>query len=179
MPWTGTIRHYADADHDSVRDLFIRVNRRLAPPELRERFETYVALALREEIDRIPGYYDAAHGGSFWVAVHGTAIAGMVGLEAGAPGVLELRRMYVDPQYRRRGLGAVLLSHAETVAVRQGAMKLVLSTSEIQTAAISLYRSAGYRVVREVIAGEPSNKTIGGGIRRFEFEKVLTPSRPA
>jgi putative acetyltransferase len=34
-----------------------------------------------------------------------------------------------------------------------------------------LYRSAGYRLVREAIAGDASNKTVGGGIRRYYFEK--------
>ena len=33
------IRRYADADHAAVRELFIRVNRELAPPESRAAFE--------------------------------------------------------------------------------------------------------------------------------------------
>ncbi len=177
MPWTGSIRRYEPEDRTRVRDLFIRVNRALAPAELRERFEAYIELALREEIDRIGKYYDAARGHSFWVAVDDGGIVGMVGLETVAAGVLELRRMYVDPARRRDGLGSLLLRHAEDVAVRQGAAKIVLGTSAIQTAAIALYRSAGYRLLREVVAAEPSNKTIGGGIRRFEFEKVLGGDR--
>jgi hypothetical protein len=36
-----------------------------------------------------------------------------------------------------------------------------------------LYRRAGYREVREEIAEQISNKTMGGGIRRFYFEKEL------
>ncbi len=173
MTWAGSIRRYEESDRAAVRDLFVRVNRALAPPGMRERFEAYIALALREEIERIGDYYDATGGSSFWVAADAGTIVGMFGLEAVGPGVLELRRMYVDPQRRRQGLGALLLRHAEAVAVRQGAGKLVLSTSEIQTAAIGLYKSAGYRLLREVVAAAASNKTIGGGIRRFEFEKVL------
>ncbi len=166
------IRAYQDADHEAVRDLFIRVNRALAPASMRDRFETYIALALREEIDRIRDYYDPARGG-FWVAVQGDTIVGNYGLEACGAGVFELRRMYVDPAYRRRGIGALLLSHAEAICRGRGASKLVLSTSELQTAAIALYNSAGYRLGREVVATEASNKTVGGGIRRFEFEKQL------
>ena len=40
------IRRYADADHAAVRDLFIRVNRELAPPALREAFESYIERSL-------------------------------------------------------------------------------------------------------------------------------------
>jgi putative acetyltransferase len=49
----------------------------------------------------------------------------------------------------------------------------VLSTSELQPAALELYRRAGYRLVQEVVAEQASNKTLGGGIRRFHFEKDL------
>jgi putative acetyltransferase len=38
---------------------------------------------------------------------------------------------------------------------------------------LALYRGAGYRLVRQVVADEASNKTLGGGIQRFHFEKVL------
>jgi putative acetyltransferase len=51
--------------------------------------------------------------------------------------------------------------------------KLELSTSELQPAALALYRDAGYRLVREEIAEQASNKTLGGGIRRFYFAKCL------
>jgi len=167
------IRAYQGADHEAVRDLFIRVNRELAPAALRDRFEAYIALALREEIDRIGDYYDPALGGGFWVAAEGETVVGTYGLEPGGAGAFELRRMYVDPAHRRRGIGALLLSHAEATCRGKGASKLVLSTSELQTAAIALYNAAGYRLVREVVAAQASNKTVGGGIRRFEFEKEL------
>jgi hypothetical protein len=51
--------------------------------------------------------------------------------------------------------------------------RLELSTSELQPAALELYRRAGYRQVREEIADQASNKTVGGGIRRYHFEKHL------
>jgi hypothetical protein len=48
-----------------------------------------------------------------------------------------------------------------------------LSTSELQREALSLYRNAGYGLVREEVAVAASNKTIGGGIRRYHFSKIL------
>jgi putative acetyltransferase len=155
-----------------VRDLFIRVNRELAPAHLREPFEAYIALSLREEIDRIPAYYAPSRGASFWVAVDGRGLAGNFGLEPVATG-LELRRMYVDPRYRRKGLGRRMLAHAERVAREQGHARMVLSTSELQQAALRLYRSAGYRLVREEVATAATNRTVGSGLRRFYFEKQI------
>lgn len=48
-----------------------------------------------------------------------------------------------------------------------------LSTSELQQDALALYRNAGYQAVREEIADAASNKTLGGGIRRYHFIKRL------
>src|SRR6185503_10647723 len=74
------IRRYADADHAAVRDLFIRVNRELAPPEHRSAFESYIARSLTEEIDRLAEYYSAKDG-AFFVVHEGETFAGMFGLE--------------------------------------------------------------------------------------------------
>lgn len=51
------IRRYEDRDRPAVRALFIQINRELAPETMRERFESYIAQSLQEEIDRIPDYY--------------------------------------------------------------------------------------------------------------------------
>jgi len=48
-----------------------------------------------------------------------------------------------------------------------------LSTSELQHAALALYRQAGYFLLREEVAETASNKTVGGGIRRYYFAKTL------
>ena len=81
--------------------------------------------------------------------------------------------MYVDPSARRGGIARSMLLFAEAESRRLAASRLELSTSELQPAALELYRRAGYRLVREEIAEQASNKTIGGGIRRYHFEKQL------
>jgi GNAT superfamily N-acetyltransferase len=167
------IRRYRAGDRHAVRDLFVRVNRDLAPADMREAFEAYIVTSLREEIDRIPEYYDAARGRSFWILTGGDVLLGCFGLEPAGESAIEVRRMYVDAAYRRRGFGTLMLRHAEETAQRQGASKIVLSTSQLQQAALMLYRNAGYLQVREEYAERPTNKTVGHGIRRFHFEKPL------
>jgi putative acetyltransferase len=50
---------------------------------------------------------------------------------------------------------------------------MVLSTAEVQNAAIAFYRKSGYRLVRAEVADTMSNRTVGGGLTRFHFEKQL------
>jgi GNAT superfamily N-acetyltransferase len=156
----------------SVRDLFVRVNRLLAPAAMKEQFEAYIERSLAEEIDRIDDYYRARNGG-FWVAIDGNDVVGMFGLEQIAPDAMELRRMYVDPDQRRRGIARKMLASAEAECGRRGFGRLDLSTSELQGEALALYRNAGYRIERDEVAIESSNKTLGGGIKRYYFTKEL------
>ena len=166
------IRHYVESDHAAVRALFIAVNRELAPPDLREAFESYIGRSLEEEIDRLSDYYTGRQG-AFFVAHERETLAGMFGLEGLRTQAAELRRMYVDASFRQRGLARLMLAHAELVCRQAGTAVLTLSTSELQQAALAFYRNAGYRLVREETAAAQSNKTIGGDIRRYHFEKNL------
>jgi putative acetyltransferase len=169
---TVAIRRYASADHAAVRDLFIRINRELAPEELREAFEQYVAVSLSAEVDRLADYY-AEKKGSFWVAYEDDQLAGMFGLENVGTGAAELRRMYVDAAYRKQRLARRMLERAERICREAGTPVLALSTSELQQAALAFYSKSGYRLVREETGAAQSNKTVGGGIRRYHFEKTL------
>jgi putative acetyltransferase len=167
-----TIRQFEERDSPRVRELFVKINRLLSPPTMREAFEAYIERSLVEEIDRISDYYDE-RGGAFWVAIQDRQIVGMFGLESAGAGSFELRRMYVDPSARRRGVASTMLRFAEGECRRLGARRIELSTSELQSAAIAFYEQAGYALVREAVAVDASNKTIGGGIRRYYFEKVF------
>jgi putative acetyltransferase len=135
-------------------------------------FEVYIERALAEEIDRISDYYREREGG-FWVAVQNDKLAGTFGLELTSPDAMELRRMYVDPAARRQGIARRMLQVAEDECRRRNIFRLELSTAEIQSAALALYRNAGYKLLREEIAEMSSNKTVGVGIRRYYFEKIF------
>jgi GNAT superfamily N-acetyltransferase len=167
-----SIRPFAEQDTAQVRELFITVNRLLSPPDRREAFEAYINRALEEEIDRILAYYGERDGG-FWVAARADTVVGTFGLERASADAFELRRMYVDPTVRRKGIARQMLRRAEDECRERNASRLELSTAEVQRAAIELYRDAGYRLVRTEIVEVRSNKTVGSGIQRLYFEKVL------
>ncbi len=61
------------------------------------------------------------------------------------PHVGEVKRMFVDPTVRGRGIGAALLDQLELAATRLGMTELKLETGPRQPAAISLYETAGFQ----------------------------------
>jgi putative acetyltransferase len=60
------------------------------------------------------------------------------------PGIGEIKRMYVRPQARGRGIGRALLSALEAEAAALFADRVVLETGARQVEAVELYRRAGY-----------------------------------
>ncbi len=170
---TLVIRPFTPADEDRVTEIFIDWNRHIATPDTADAFEDYIRRSITEEIGRIPDYYQAHPMSGFWVAETGGDVAGMVGIERLSDEEAEVRRMYVDAPYRRRGIGARLLAHAEDFCARVRYARIVLSTSALQEAAKALYEAKGYRLVREVVAEEQTNRTVGGGIRRYHYVKEL------
>ncbi len=59
----------------------------------------------------------------------------------------ELKRMYVAPSFRRRGISRLLLEALEAEARRLGATRLVLETGTRQQAALALYALAGFKSI--------------------------------
>lgn len=166
------IRPFNPKDATQVEALFTKVNRGLAPPAMKDRFETYISTSITEEIGRIIPYYSARNG-QFWVAYEGNTLVGMAGVERHQDGAMELRRMYVSPAHRRKRIAHKMLQFVENRCRRTGVSTMILSTSELQPAAINFYEASGYALTGESSANTASNKTIGGGIKRRYYSKNL------
>ena len=63
-----------------------------------------------------------------------------------ADGWAELKRMFVDPAARRRGVGTAILDALERLARAEGVAVIRLETGTRQGEAIALYRRFGYQV---------------------------------
>jgi GNAT superfamily N-acetyltransferase len=63
------------------------------------------------------------------------------------PGVSEVKRMFVVPQFRGRGIARRILEALESRARELGHALVRLETGQGQPEAIGLYRSAGYREI--------------------------------
>ena len=60
------------------------------------------------------------------------------------PATGELKRMFVVPAHRGRGLSRRVLGELESAAAARGITRLVLETGSLQAAAIGVYLAAGY-----------------------------------
>jgi len=84
--------------------------------------------------------------GHFVVAEVDGEAAAMGGWRRGGPqpGDAEVKRMFVRPRFRRRGLSRLVLAEVERTAAEAGVTRLVLETGLRQPEAIALYRASGY-----------------------------------
>jgi GNAT superfamily N-acetyltransferase len=85
--------------------------------------------------------------GLFLVAREDTAIVGCIGLLLLPEGLGEVRRVFVEPSARRRGVGAQLMRAVEDEARRRAVTKLRLDTRTDLVEARRLYARHGYREV--------------------------------
>ena len=60
---------------------------------------------------------------------------------------VEIKRMYVRPEYRGRGIASLVLNGLEEWARENGFHNCVLETGYNQPEAIALYKKSGYRVI--------------------------------
>jgi GNAT superfamily N-acetyltransferase len=127
----------------------------------RERPDTPDAVALIQELDAIltPLYpSESRHGFSvqklvdeeveFFVARCAGTPAGCGGIKVFGTEYAELKRMYVRPQFRGRGLGKMLLNHLADHARSNGVSLLRLETGIHQHEAIELYEGAGFQRIK-------------------------------
>jgi GNAT superfamily N-acetyltransferase len=115
-----------------------------------EGFSALVADTLREfgfehdpeldnDLDDPGGTYVA-----LWIALAGGEVAGSVALRDLGDGAYKLKRMYLLPAHRGRGLGRRLLATALDWARANDARVVRLDTAEGMAAARRLYESAGF-----------------------------------
>lgn len=86
--------------------------------------------------------------GVFVVCLDGASPVGCGALRLLDEETAELKRMWVSPAYRGRGLGIALLGQLETEARRAGRGRIRLDTHQTLVEARALYRRCGYREIR-------------------------------
>ena len=93
-----------------------------------------------------------AKGGEFWVVEMAGQIVGTAAyypVEQDSFGV-EIRKMYVLPQFRGQGLGKYLLEELEKAIAQKGFKTVYLETASVLKEAVNLYEKHDYRPMTEV-----------------------------
>ena len=78
------------------------------------------------------------------MALVGGETIGCAGLRRHGDGAVEVKRMFVRVEHRRRGHARRMLAALEDWARDRGSNRVVLETGTAQPEAIALYESAGY-----------------------------------
>jgi len=121
----------------SVRELFREYQQGLGISLCFQDFET--------ELATLPGRY-APPGGTILLASLNGQDAGCVALRPlDAPGVCEMKRLYVRPRHQGTGLGRALAEAVVGAARGKGYAAMRLDTLPSMGRAIALYESLGFR----------------------------------
>lgn len=96
-----------------------------------------------EELQELHNMY-AAPQGSLLLVKDGETFIGCVAVRKKEYGIAELKRMYVQPAYRKAGVAARLLVLAEDFAARAGYETMKLDTLSSMLPAMAFYRKHGY-----------------------------------
>jgi putative acetyltransferase len=98
------------------------------------------------ELAELPGKY-AAPEGRLYLAFEGIDVAGCAGLRKFEEGICELKRLYVPPSHRGRGIGRLVAIQAITDAREIGYDRMRLDTLPSMQPAQRLYRELGFEPI--------------------------------
>jgi GNAT superfamily N-acetyltransferase len=156
---TVAIRTYEPRDHDRVWEMHLEGVR-----DARTQYPDVDNSGYEDDLRNIERDY-LSSGSNFWVAEADGRLIGMVAAQRIDDNTGRLRRMRVTHGWRRKGVATRLLSTVEQFCRHHSYARLILDTTEQQTAAHSLYERAGFTRTGE--------RTLGP-FRIFDYEKSLT-----
>ena len=102
--------------------------------------------SINEDLFDIPGNY-FAKGDMFWLAIdENERVVGMLGVHVVSLADIWLKRLYVKPLQKRKGIGSILLMQAEEFAISKGMKKIHTQFSDDYKEAAIFYPSKGFVV---------------------------------
>jgi ribosomal protein S18 acetylase RimI-like enzyme len=129
----------AAADIEAAADLFAAYAESLGIDLAFQGFEA--------ELASLPGDYAPPEGELLLARLPDGKPAGCVGIRPLGGGACEMKRLYVPPAGRGQGIGKALMMAIVAKATELGYREIRLDTFPSMTAAIGLYKEAGFKVI--------------------------------
>ena len=99
-----------------------------------------------EELQQLKNIYAVAEGGIILCKENNNFI-GCAGIRKFNSETGELKRMWIDPSARGKGIGSRILNAAVALALNKNYKEIVLDTLDNMQPAIKLYRQAGFKEI--------------------------------
>lgn len=109
-----------------------------------------------DELAGLPGKYSEPSGG-LWLGWVGDSAVACVGMRPLEQGDCEMKRLWVEPEFRGTGLGRKLALLSIDAACEAGHRRMVLDTFEWLTKAVALYRDLGFQEIEAYYRNPESN----------------------
>lgn len=97
-----------------------------------------------KELDHIPGYAYAPPNGTFIIAKYQNKVIGCVGIKKFKDESCEMKRMYIVPSFRGKGIGKYLCKYVIEWCRTSTYKKILLDTNKEMKEAVHLYHSCGF-----------------------------------
>lgn len=159
------IRQFRREDNDDVLTLFRDGMMFYTEPSHYQHcvWLDYIKNSLATDLADIEGFYVQRAGCNFFTATVTNAttgeqeVVGSIAIDRKSGDLAELRRVSVKAEYRRYGIGKLLMNHAtEWARTEHGYSRLTLSTAATQHLAIKFYETLGYAFTRtSVLCSDP------------------------
>jgi putative acetyltransferase len=104
-----------------------------------------------QDVVEVEQFYQQT-GGEFWVVEQDRTLVGTAGYYPISRGenAVEIRKMYLLPGVRGKGLGRFLLEELERAIAQRHYQEIWLETASVLTEAIQLYEKSGYQAAEGV-----------------------------
>jgi putative acetyltransferase len=122
-----------------ARELFLEYEKSLGFSLCFQNFE--------QELAGLPGDYSPPQGRLLLAECQGQLV-GCVALRPKESGICEMKRLYLRPQFRGKGLGRLLAERIISEACQIGYQRMRLDTVEpVMKDAVAMYRKLGFRII--------------------------------
>ncbi|MBX7147163.1 MAG: GNAT family N-acetyltransferase [Alphaproteobacteria bacterium] len=91
-----------------------------------------------------PDYHYIKPQGNFWVIYSNKEAVACIGMRKFDVLSCEMKRMYVKPLFRKKGIGSILITTVLEEAKKLGFVKVLLDTNEEMIEAVNLYKNYGF-----------------------------------